>query len=70
MHILAWKDSKCLVQIKKKTPHQSQTVEPQQKTKHKILLVAGQYLRMYLFFITLTWGLTLSRLAIWSIILT
>ena len=32
------------------------------RNKHKIKLVAGQYLRMYLFFITLTWGLTLSRL--------
>ena len=32
-----------------KKRHQWQTVEPQQKYKHKIQLVAGQYLRMYLF---------------------
>ena len=33
----------------KKKSHQWQTFEPQQKPKHKIQLVAGQYLRMYLF---------------------
>ena len=36
----------------KKKRYQWQTVEPQQKPKHKIQLVAGQYLRMYLILLT------------------
>ena len=36
----------------KKKRYQWQTVEPQQKPKHKIQLVAGQYLRIYLFYNT------------------
>ena len=47
----------------KQKRHQWEIVEPQQKHKHKIQLC------MYLFFTKLTWGRTLSRLAIWSIIL-
>ena len=52
----------------KQNRHQWQTVEPQQKQKHKIQLVAFQYLYVPNF-MKLTWGHTLSRLAIWSIIL-
>ena len=55
--------------VNKQKRHQWQIVEPQQKHKHKIQLVTFQYLCMYLILIKLTWGHTLSRLAIWSIIL-
>ena len=44
--------------------HQWQMVEPQQKHKHKIQLC----MYLLIFFIKLTWGHTLSRMAIWSII--
>ena len=49
----------------KQKRHQWQIVEPQQKHKHKIQL----YMYLFFFFIKFTWGHTLSRLAILSIIL-
>ena len=55
--------------LNKQNRHQWQIVEPQQKHKHKIQLVTFQYFQLYVpNFIKLTWGHTLSRLAIWSII--
>ena len=49
----------------KQKRHQWQIFEPQQKHKHKIQLCI--YVRAV--FVKLTWGNTLSQLAIWSIIL-